>query len=151
VVKVAVCLLDQCEPLLLAPSTMEQLMEVLRVSLPRLPLPSLELVISRAVCWNVTDKLLFYKIEYQVLQEEEVARHQRERELERQSKQEVKLLFKRVTELTKQVGERDQTIDSLTRQIEAKDRRLANMMLRQKGTLVEEREGKSGKMRHSGV
>ena len=74
IIKVSICLLVECEMELLACESLEELMTVLKTSLPGLSAAKLEDVVVQAASLSVGRQLHTYRVEYTVLQEEEASK-----------------------------------------------------------------------------
>ena len=123
IIKVGVCLMVECEEQISACNSLEELMTVLKVSLPSLEPNRLEDVIRQAASLNITRQLHTYEVEYQVLQEEQSSsRSQAERTKE--------ILEEKNKEIEKKnclIANRDKTIVSLTQQVAEKDGLIAQL------------------------
>jgi len=123
IIKVGVCLMVECADKITACTSLEELMTVLKVSLPSLEPMRLEDVIRQAASLNITRQLHTYEVEYQVLQEEQsTSRNQAQRTKE--------MLEEKDKEIQKKdclIANRDKTIVSLTQQVAEKDGIIAQL------------------------
>lgn len=121
IIKVGVCLMVECEKQITACTSLEELMTVLKVSLPSLEPSRLEDVIRQAASLNITRQLHTYEVEYQVLQEEQSSsRNQAEK-----AKEMLEVKEKAIANKDCLIANRDKTIVSLTKQVAEKDRLIA--------------------------
>ena len=74
IIKVSICLLAECKEELLACESLEELMHVLKMSLPSLPASKLEDVVKQAASLSIGRQLHTYHVEYHELQEEEASK-----------------------------------------------------------------------------
>lgn len=131
IIKVGVCLMVECADKITACTSLEELMTVLKVSLPSLEPMRLEDVIRQAASLNITRQLHTYEVEYQVLQEEQSTSRnqaQRTKEMLEEKDKEIKnkdcLIANRdktIVSLTQQVAEKDGVIDLLREELAVKD------------------------------
>ena len=111
----------ECEKQITACTSLEELMTVLKVSLPSLEPSRLEDVIRQAASLNITRQLHTYEVEYQVLQEEQSSsRNQAEK-----AKEMLEVKEKEIANKDCLIANRDKTIVSLTKQVAEKDRLIA--------------------------
>jgi len=123
IIKVGVCLMVECEEQISACTSLEELMTVLKVSLPSLEPSRLEDVIRQAASLNISRQLHTYEVEYQVLQEEQSSsRSQAERTKALLEEKDKEILNKNCL-----ITNRDKTIVSLTQQVAEKDGIIAQL------------------------
>jgi len=116
IIKVSVCLMVELEEMILASTNLEELMNVLKISLPSLDPKRLEDVIRQAASLNINRQLHTYEVEYQVLQEEQSTSRNEVEKLK-------KIIVVKDSELVQKeslISNRDKTILSLTRQVAEK-------------------------------
>jgi len=70
IIKIGICLLLQASNSLLECDSLEEVMNIIKTELPRLPKEKLEDVIKQAASLNVSRQLKFYEVEYYVIQED---------------------------------------------------------------------------------
>lgn len=123
IIKVGVCLMVECSDKISACSSLEELMTVLKCSLPSLQSSRLEDVIRQAASLNITRQLHTYEVEYQVLQEEQSSsRSQANKAKELLESKEKEILVK-----DNLISNRDKTIVSLSQKVADKDREIAQL------------------------
>jgi len=116
IIKVSVCLMVELEEMILASTSLEELMNVLKISLPSLEPKRLEDVIRQAASLNINRQLHIYEVEYQVLQEEQSTSRNEVEKLK-------KIIDVKDSELVQKeslISNRDKTILSLTQQVAEK-------------------------------
>ena len=120
IIKVAVCLMAECEKMILKCTSFEEVVNVLRQSLPLLEPKRLDDVIRRAIGLNLSKQLHSYEVEYKVLQEE----HRKNRnDIERLET----IIDTKSNEIMKKenvLATKDKAIVCLTQQVAEKDLRI---------------------------
>ena len=101
IIKVSICLLAECKEELLACESLEELMHVLKMSLPSLPASKLEDVVKQAASLSIGRQLHTYHVEYHVLQEEEASK----KSFAERAKEQSEALATEVTELRDRMKE----------------------------------------------
>ena len=128
IIKVAVCLMAECEKMILKCTSFEEVVTVLGKSLPLLEPKRLDDVIRRAIGLNLSKQLHSYEVEYKVLQEE----HRKNRnDIERletiidtksneimKKENELATKDRAIVCLTQQVAEKDLRIDELKKKLQ---------------------------------
>merc|ERR1719350_500983 len=109
IIKVSICLLVECEEELLACENLEELMNVLKTSLPSLSISKLEDVVKQAASLSIGRQLHTYQVEYQVLQEEEASK----KTSAERAKEQAEVLTREVTELRVRVNEMESSEERL--------------------------------------
>jgi len=123
IIKVGVCLMVECGEQISACTSLEELMTVLKVSLPSLEPNRLEDVVRQAASLNITRQLHTYEVEYQVLQEEQSSsRNQAEKAKEMLEEKEKEIRSKDCL-----IANRDKTIVKLTQRVAEKDGIIAEL------------------------
>ena len=119
IIKVAVCLMVECEKMILKCTSFEEVVNVLRQSLPLLEPKRLDDVIRRATGLDISEQLHSYEVEYKVLQEQSKNRSDIEK-LET-------IIDTKNDEIIKKenvLATKDETIVCLTQQVAEKDLRI---------------------------
>jgi len=123
IIKVGVCLMVECEEQITACTSLEEVMTVLKVSLPALEPNRLEDVVRQAASLNISRQLHTYEVEYQVLQEEQSS----SRSQAQKAKEMLEAKEKEIVSKDNQIANRDRTIVTLTQQVAEKDRIIAQL------------------------
>jgi len=131
IIKVSICLLVECEEELLACENLEELMNVLKTSLPSLPATKLEDVVKQAASLSIGRQLHTYQVEYQVLQEEEASK----RSSAERAKEQSEGLAKEVAELRSKVKEGEARETLLKQELVGEQEKAAAAALREEKLL----------------
>eukprot|EP00092_Neocalanus_flemingeri_P108594 GFUD01139469.1.p1 GENE.GFUD01139469.1~~GFUD01139469.1.p1 ORF type:complete len:1170 (+),score=333.86 GFUD01139469.1:112-3621(+) len=123
IIRVGVCLMVECEDQISACNSLEELMTVLKVSLPSLEPSRLEDVVRQAASLNIARQLHTYEVEYQVLQEEQSS----SRSQAKKTKEMLEAKEKEIASKDSLIANRDRTIVTLTQQVAEKDRIIAQL------------------------
>jgi len=127
IIKVSICLLVECEDELLACENLEELMNVLKTSLPNLPASKLEDVVKQAASLSIGRQLHTYQVEYQVLQEEEASK----KSSAERAKEQSEALAKQVEELRSKVKEGEEREARLQQELEQEKKKAMAAALRE--------------------
>ena len=127
IIKVSICLLVECEDELLACENLEELMNVLKTSLPNLPASKLEDVVKQAASLSIGRQLHTYQVEYQVLQEEEASK----KSSAERAKEQSEALAKEVEELRSKVKEGEEREARLEQELEQEKKKTMAAALRE--------------------
>merc|ERR1712130_718200 len=131
IIKVSICLLVECEEELMLCENLEELMNVLKTSLPSLPADKLEDVVKQAASLSIGRQLHTYQVEYQVLQEEEASKKSSSERAKEQSEG----LAKEVAELRTKVKEGEARETQLKQELLKEQEKVAAAALREEKLL----------------